>query len=128
MVNDILSISKCGKEAIEKTAVINSFLESERLTLSKAKSNVAHIGNASKCKQKCPTLKVHADEMLNVKSTKYLGNYIIQKDGVKQTIEERRKKGWGLISKVKAILDEVPMGSRRIEARLLLRRTWSVVA
>ena len=44
MVDDILAISECGTNSIVKNAVINSFIESERLTLSKDKSAVVHIG------------------------------------------------------------------------------------
>ena len=37
MVDDTLGVSKCGKDAIRKNAVLNSFAETQRLTLSKEK-------------------------------------------------------------------------------------------
>ena len=59
MINDTLSISECGFDTIEKSVVTNSFIETEKLTISKEKSKVVHIGNNNKCKTKCPKVKVH---------------------------------------------------------------------
>ena len=59
MVDDILAISECGTNSIVKNAVINSFIETQRLTLSKDKSQVVHIGKSYNCKEVCPKLKVH---------------------------------------------------------------------
>ena len=42
--------SKCGTHSIVKNAVINSFIETQRLTLSKDKSEVVHIGRPTKCR------------------------------------------------------------------------------
>ena len=57
------------------------------------------------------------------KSAKYLGNFITNKGGVQDTIEDRRKKGWGKITQIMAILGEVDMGQNRLEAGLLLRKS-----
>ena len=54
-------------------------------------------------------------------STKYLGNYISSKGGNNDTIEDRRKKGWGKVSLIMGILGEVDMGVHKLEAGLLLR-------
>ena len=56
MVDDNLGISKCGKSSVQKNAIINSFIETQRLTLSQEKSVVLHIGSKVKCKMTCPTL------------------------------------------------------------------------
>ena len=101
-------------------------MDTERLVISKEKSSVVHIGNNKKCTQKCPDLKVDESKMEKSENTKYLGNFISTKGGTKETIDNRRNKGWGLISKVKAILDEVPLRSHRVEAGLLLRRAMLV--
>ena len=88
-------------------------METQRLTLSKEKSVVVHIGNTKKCTLQCPKL-------FTVKGcTKYLGNFIFSKGGVSETIEDRRKKGWGNISTIMGILEEVDMGANRLEAGLL---------
>jgi hypothetical protein len=139
MVDDILAIYEWGTNSIVKIAIINSFIESERLTLSKDKSEVVHIGKTKKCTQSCQKLNIHSDNMKESICTKYLGNFINSEGGHKATVEDRRNKGWGNVAQVKAILQEVPFGSQRIEAGLLLRRsilvnsllfsaeTWSVV-
>ena len=57
MVDDDLAIAKCGVNSVVKNAVINSFLNTQRLTLSTDKSVVIHIGN--KCRNSWPTLKVN---------------------------------------------------------------------
>ena len=45
MVDDNLSISECGTKSVQKNVVINSFIDTQRLTLSKDKSVVLHTGN-----------------------------------------------------------------------------------
>ena len=44
MVDNTLGVSECGKQAIRKNSVINSFMETQRLKLSKEKSVVLHYG------------------------------------------------------------------------------------
>ena len=122
MVDDTLGISQCGNTSIELNSVINSFIETQRLTLSEKKSVVVHIGNKQKCKQKCPKLKVHSALMAESESTKYLGNFISSQGGVSDTVEDRRKKGWGKVAQVMAILESVNFGSHKVEVGLLLRR------
>ena len=59
MVDDTLAVTNCGNSAIRKNAVVNSFVETQRLTLSTDKSAVLHFGKHSKCQLPSPTLKVH---------------------------------------------------------------------
>ena len=73
MVDDTLDIAECGLQSIQKNSVLNSFIENQRLELSKEKSSVIHVGKPSKCKEKCPKLKVHENDMIDATSTKYLG-------------------------------------------------------
>ena len=96
-VDDTLGISECGINSIRKNSVINSFIETQRQELSKEKSFTVHISR-KKCTVPCPVLKVHSDPMESSTSTKYLGNYISSKGGNDDTIEDRRKKGWGKVS------------------------------
>jgi hypothetical protein len=73
MVDDTLAISQCGIASIQKNAVINSFIETQRLTFSKHKSVVLHVSNRSKCCQVCPTLRVQDSQMKSVDLVRYLG-------------------------------------------------------
>ena len=63
MVDDTLVVSDCGSKAIRKNAVIKSFMDTNRISLSHEKSSVLHIGNKSKCFLLCPNLKVHKYDM-----------------------------------------------------------------
>ena len=67
-----------------------------------------HIGNPNKCKQKCPKLKVHEQAMKSATSAKYLGDVVSGRTSVHDTIEKRRSEGWGRISQIMGILEEVP--------------------
>ena len=122
MVDDTLGISECGNKATHLNSVINSFIESQRLTLSQKKSVVVHIGQNQKCTQKCPKLKVHNTPMVESDKAKYLGNFISSKGGVTDTIDDRRNKGWGKVAQVMGILESVDFGARRVEVGLLLRK------
>ena len=123
MVDDTLAISECGNSAIRKNAVVNSFIETHRLTLSAEKSVVLHYGKESKCVLPCPTLKVHNVDMQKKQSVKYLGNMLSTNGGLSETIDDRRNKGWGKISTIMAILSEVDMGVNQLEAGLLMRES-----
>ena len=100
---------------------MNSFIETQRLTLPTDKSAVLHYGQESKCKLPCPTLKVHTENMHKKESIKYLGNILSTKGGLDQTIEDRINKGWGKITTIMGILSEVDMGINQLEAGLILR-------
>ena len=55
--------------------------------------------------------------------TKYLGNLVSSKGGICETIEDRRNKGWGKVSTIMGILEEVTLGSHRLEVGLMLRKS-----
>ena len=122
MVDDTLGISNCGTEAIGLNSAINFFVESQRLTMSEAKSVVVHIGKKHRNTLPCPTLKVHNTKMKEAESTKYLGNLITSSGGVRQTVEDRRSKCWGKLATIKGILSEVDLGDNRVQVGLILRK------
>ena len=57
--------------------------------------------------------------MNNSEKEKYLGDYIDKTGRIKATIEDRVRKGWGILSEIKAILSEVPLGKYKSEIGLL---------
>ena len=122
-IDDTLGVSECGSAAIRKNAAINSFIETQRLKLSAEKSVVVHVGKPNKCTVPCPVLKVHRDPMKDCPSTKYLGNFVSSSGGCEETVEDRRKKGWGKIATIMGILGAVDMGCNQLEAGLLLRQS-----
>ena len=53
---------------------------------------------------------------------KYLGDYITNAANAKETIKDRKKKGYGILAEISAILKDIPLGNKRIRVGLELRR------
>ena len=70
MVDDILTISKCSKQATVMNATVNSFVETKKLKLKRSKCSVVHVGRV----RSCPDLKIHMEEMHKENSAVYLGD------------------------------------------------------
>ena len=58
MVDDTLASGYCGIQSVKKNAIMNSFIEEQRLTLSQSKSVVLHIGRKSRCLATWPGPKI----------------------------------------------------------------------
>ena len=125
MVDDILSIQKCGNKSVQMNATVNSFIELKKLTFSQRKCASIHVGKNNKC-DSCPVLKVHEEQMKESHQEKYLGDLINSSGKPKATISERVAKGYGIIAEIKSILNQLPVGNFRIEIGLLLRQAWLV--
>ena len=125
MVDDVLAVQKCSVKSKQLNTVINTFMECEKLTLSKTKCHKIHIGKTSK---NCQDLKVHEAEMKESKSEKYLGDVIHESGKNKTNIEQRIAKAWGKINEVLAIVKEAPLGWWRIKAGLMLRQALFINA
>ena len=59
--------------------------------------------------------------MKKLKSEKYIGDFISDTGKINETIEERKRKAFGIVSDIIAILEEVPFGPHYIEAGLEMR-------
>ena len=62
--------------------------------------------------------------MKNSSKEKYLGDYITEKANSKDTIQDRKSRGNAILSQMTALLSDIPLGNRRIEAGLALRSAW----
>ena len=60
--------------------------------------------------------------MKNSDKEKYLGDQISKSGKVKETIDERVAKGYGIVAEILALLDEVPLGKYKLEIDLKLRQ------
>ena len=125
MIDDIADVQKCGVDAVNSNAVVNSFIEHKKLTLSDTKCHKIHCGKKS---NSCAKLKVHNENMHEVEEEKYLGDQINKSAKHASTISKRRAKGFGIVSDIILILDIIPDSKRRIEMGLLLRQAWFVNA
>ena len=121
MVDDVLTVAKCGATSLAINKTVNEFMSSKKLQLNPKKCVKIHIGK--KC-QHCPKLKVHEGEMKDVEQEKYLGDIIHKSGKPHANIVERISKGYGIISNIRAILMDIPLGNRRVEIGLDLRKAW----
>ena len=122
MVDDILSIQKCSSDSVKINAVINAFIESKKLTLSRNKCHRIHIQKKSNDKTECLALKVHDNKMSDSNKEKYLGDIVDNSGTIRKTIEERKNKGYAIVAEILAILEEIPLGKYRLEIGLRLRQ------
>ena len=65
-------------------------------------------------------------QLKNHKKEKYLGDYLIQYANPKESIQDKKRKGHGILSNMRATLEDIPLGSKRLEIGLTLRDAWFV--
>ena len=119
MVDDILGVASCSDESVKLNAIINSKIESKKLRLSDAKCFKIHI---SKQKKECLVkLKVHDDEIKDVKTASYLGDIINENGTIDDTIKSRADKSIGKTSQIISILSSVSLGMFYMDIALNLR-------
>ena len=54
----------------------------------------------------------------------YLGDYISKSGNSKKTVKERNTRGDSILSNMRAMLTDIPLGNRRTQIGLILRKTW----
>ena len=57
---------------------------------------------------------------------KYLGDIIDESGSIKATIQDRKDRAYAIISEIKAILTEIPLGKHRLEIGLQLRQAMYI--
>ena len=123
MVDDVLTISKCGPTSIAMNALVNSFMSSKKLKLNQTKCAKIHVGR--KC-DNCPSLFIQKEKMKDSEHEKYLGEVIHQNGKQHATVVDRLSKGYGIISNIMALIDDIPLGHRRVQIGLELRQAWLI--
>ena len=119
MVDDILGIQRCSKKSRNLNNTINTFIELEKLRLSKKKCSNIHIGKNDK---NCQEFKVHGDKMKKSPQETYLGDKIDRTGMIKPTVMSRKAKAFGAVTHILAIVNEVPLAHWKVEAGLQLRQ------
>ena len=124
MVDDIMAVSDCGVNSISLNSYINSKIELKKLRFhtpdinGKTKCHKLHVGKPSRL---CPLLKVHGTNMQVVEHDEYLGDIICVDGKPKKNIEKRIARGYGIISEIVNILNQVSFGKHYLEIAFLLR-------
>ena len=124
MVDDILSLNKCGFQSFAANTFINGKIEMMKFTLGKKKCHQLHVGKSNPC---CPTLQVHGEDIDLVENDKYLGDVIattIQSNGSNQlNINKRKGAAMGVKTQIMLILKTVSLGHHYFEIAVLLRES-----
>ena len=123
MVDDIISAVKCGSTATALNSIVNRFIELKKLKLGLKKCAKIHIGNKLSGEM-CPQQLIHGQVMKSSVKEKYLGDYITKYGNSKETIKERRTRGNAIVSEMRALLRDIPLGSFRTQIGLVLRQAW----
>ena len=104
---------------VKLNAQIEEKVKSKKLKLGEDKCHVLHVGKA----KTCLNLQVHGIDMENVKSEKYLGQYISSDGKNDKNVEDRCNKGIGMYCQMFVILNDVSLGRHFFHIGLLLRET-----
>ena len=126
MVDDLLTISKCGNKSLEMNTFVNAQIEAKKLKFhtpdedGKTKCHFLHVGKSN---ASCPDLQVHGTKMQRVSEDTYLGD-IISEDGKNtKNIKNRISKGVGIISQIMTMLESVTLGEHFFSTSVLLRES-----
>ena len=126
MVDDLLTISRCGNASLGLNTYVNAQIETKKLRFhtpdenGKTKCHFMHIGRKN---HPCPELQVHGTKMEQVSEDTYLGD-IISEDGKNtKNIRNRISKGVGIISQIMNMLETVTLGEHYFTTAVFLRES-----
>ena len=119
-VDDILGISECGTKSVKMNSFIEAKIEDKQLELGQSKCFQMHVGKSTK---ECSKLSVHGREMQKTKKEKYLGDILSSSGKIDDNINERFKKGLGIINEIMSIIKEVSFGYHYFEIGILFRNS-----
>ena len=122
MVDYVIMESKCGNQVVTSNSTVSTFMKLKKLDLSETKCARIHIGK-SNC-DKCPTILVNDKVIKESEKEKYLGDYLTESATATETIKDRKRKGYGILGEIRAILEDIPLGNKRLEIGLPLRAAW----
>ena len=63
---------------------------------------------------------------MNTSKEKYLGDYIDKNGSLRTNIENRKSKGYGIITNILAIINEIPLAHWKVQAGLRLRQAMLI--
>ena len=124
LIDDCLGFSRCGADAVELNAIINTKIHSKKLRLSETKCHHLHVDKSSTL---CYT-DLKADESTMKKSTEcsYLGDILSTSGSMNATIESRRQKGVGICSQITGMVNGLSLGHYYFKISFLFRETMLV--
>ena len=121
-VDNVISASKCGNQVVATNSAVTTFAKLKKLELSESKCARLHIGK-SKCDH-CPKISVNGKPIKESQKEKYLGDYLTSYASPAATLQDRKCKGYGILGEIRAILNDISLGPKRLETGLTLRESW----
>ena len=124
MVDDLISVTSCGKDSIEMNISINIKIELKKLKFhtpevnKKSKCNMMHVGKPNKA---CPDMIVHGVKVDMVSQTVYLGDIISQDGTNTSNVKDRVAKGIGQVNTIMTLLKTVSFGRKYFQIAVALR-------
>ena len=118
MIDDLISFSKCGVQAIVNNAFINAQIEMKKLKFSPLKCHALHVRVNS---NNCPQLKAHSSNIKRESSAVYLGDKIRFDGSNTESVDMRRNNGIGAISQIFALVESESLGPFYFEVLSTLR-------
>ena len=95
MIDDILTVQKCGLEALEINTEVNAFVDLKKIKLAEKKCVQIHIG--IECGP-CEKLFVDKVEMQSAQEVKYLGDMLHESGKPSSTLNSRIKRGYAIVA------------------------------
>ena len=120
MIDDIITITKCGINSIRVNASVQSKTDTKRLTLSQDKCVKMHFGYESNC---CPALRVHQTLMQLSEKQTYLGDIYTVDFKIDENIKMRHNKGMKIVNNIITIVKNISYGYYSFEIALVLRNS-----
>ena len=121
MVDDIITVSRCGVDSVKVNAIVQAKIECKQLELSHQKCFNMHTGKKSQ--QLCPSLNIHGTKIVKSDTQKYLGDILTTSGKINENINARYNKGIGKVNEIMGILQEVSFGPHYFKMALLFRNT-----
>ena len=104
-------------------ALNSHLLTTTKMKLSKKKCHLIHVSKKSNNENVCTKLKIHDDEMQESSKQKYLGDIVDTSGKIRSTIEERKRKGYGIVAEILAIVNDIPLGKYKMEIGLKVEKS-----
>ena len=124
MVDDLLTISRCGNASMALNTYVNAQIETKKLRFhtpdqnGKSKCHFLHFGKKNK---NCPKLEDHGTDFEQVTEDTYLGDIISEDGKNEKNIKNRMAKGVGIISEIMSTMETITLGEHTFSTAVLMR-------
>ena len=118
MIDDVLSVNKCGVESLKMNAMVLSKMATKRLELGASKCYQLHVGKAVST---CHSLQVDTGlSMQQATRQRYLGDIVSSDTKIDANIQMRYDKGLSTNNEIISILREVNLGCHFFDIAFML--------